>query len=565
MISKILSLLNRREKKLLIALGVFSIFVSFIEMAGISVIMPFVAVAGDFTLIQNNKYFRFFYDFFGFSSNVNFVVGFGLVLIAFYLLRSLINAVFFYSLARFSRGRYHILAFRLFENYLGMSYKNFTSQNSSTLTKAIITEASSLTSIIYSFLLILSEIFVVVLIYAMMIYVNAKITLLLTLILLVNAGLIFKLLIPKIDKAGIKRESIQSRFYEIINSSLGNFKMIKLRGNANKILDKFSNASLDFARVNTFYEAIKHLPRLILEAVSFIILIFIVIFLVLKYKSDISSAMALISMFVLGLYRLMPSANRITDSYNNIVFLKKSLDIVHNHIFYDSEDLSQKQISFTQKIELKNIDFSYEENKQVFINLSLSIKRGEKIALIGTSGGGKSTLVDIICGLYRPNKGSILIDGVLLSDENILNWRKKFGYIPQSIYLFDGTVAQNIVLEALMDEQRLITVLKQAKIYDFLEKNHKGIYTRVGEGGILLSGGQKQRLAIARALYDSPEILILDEATSALDEETESSIMNEIYEIASDKTLIIIAHRLSTIRRCERVFEIENKNIKEIK
>ena len=188
----------------------------------------------------------------------------------------------------------------------------------------------------------------------------------------------------------------------------------------------------------------------------------------------------------------------------------------------------------------------------------LTIKKGEKIAFVGESGSGKSTLVDIIIGLYRPKTGYIKIDDEILDEKNLKSWRKKIGYIPQTIYLFDGTVAKNVALGEKIDKKRVVEALKKAKILDFLKEHHQGLNTRVGEGGVKLSGGQKQRVAIARALYDNPEVLVLDEATSALDNETEEKIMEEIYKISENKTLIIIAHRLSTLKKCEKIYKIED-------
>ncbi len=266
-------------------------------------------------------------------------------------------------------------------------------------------------------------------------------------------------------------------------------------------------------------------------------------------------------MFVLGLYRLMPSVNRILNSYNLIMYNHRALDLIHNDLMYDGEKLGNKNISFNKTIELKNIDFGYSENKIVLKDINIEIKKGEKIAFIGPSGSGKSTLVDIIIGLYRPISGQIFVDNSIIDESNIKDWRKKVGYIPQSVYLFDGTVADNISFGQKYDEMKIKNVLTKAKILNFLETHQDGIHTFVGEGGVKLSGGQKQRIAIARALYQEPEILVLDEATSALDKAIEQEIMNEIYKISEEKTLIIIAHRLSTIDRCEKIYRIENKQL----
>jgi len=562
---KIRAILTKRDKEFLAYLLLFSIFISLLETVGISIIMPFISVASDFSLITSNEYYNYFYKLFGLNNEIDFILYFGIFLIFFYIFRSAINLFYFYLLSRFSKGRYHLLAYRLFENYLGMSYRNFIDKNSSELNKAIINEAQNLTQLISAILFMMSEVFVVIFIYSMMLYINWKITLLLTIILGLNVLFLVKVISPKIKEAGSSREKLQRDFYEILNSSFGNFKIMKLKSNNEQIMDKFGKASFGFAKANIINETLSHFPRLFLEAIAFSLIAFVVVYLVLKYESDVSSAMALISMFVLGLYRLMPSANRILSSYNQILYYQKSLDIVHNDLMYDSEVLKDDLIEFKEKIELRNIFFEYTKDKAILKNINLSISKGSSIAFVGESGSGKSTLVDIVVGLYKPLNGNIFVDEVKIDESNVKEWRRKVGYIPQSVYLFDGTVAQNVAFGNDVNIERVKEVLIQANILEFLEASQNGIDTVVGEGGIKLSGGQKQRIAIARALYDNPEILVLDEATSALDNETEAKIMDEIYEISEDKTLIIIAHRLSTIERCEMVYRLENgKNYKEL-
>ena len=460
-------------------------------------------------------------------------------------------------LNKFTQGRYHLLAYRLFENYMGLGYKEFTSRNSSTMTKSIVSEATNLTTLISAALLMMSEVFIIIFIYAMMLYVNYKITFLLTVILVLNAILMMKTVSRKIKKAGAIRAEVQKRFYEIINRSFGNFKLIKLQSNDKEILKDFSDASFKYAHANITNATLGHVPRLFLEAVGFGIIVFIITYLVWKYENNISNVLALISMFVLALYRLMPSVNRILSSYNQILFYHKSLDIVHNDLMYNIEDFGEEKVLFNKEIVIKNLSFEYEENKPVLKDINLTIKKGSKIAFIGESGSGKSTLVDIIIGLYRPKNGKVLIDGISIDDSNIKSWRSQVGYIPQSVYLFDGTVGENVAFGSEYDQKKVDEVLKKAKIYDFLNTK-EGSSTLVGEGGVMLSGGQRQRISIARALYKDPEILVLDEATSALDEATEQEIMNEIYSISDNKTLIIIAHRLSTIDRCEKVYKLKN-------
>ncbi|WP_349496946.1 ABC transporter ATP-binding protein/permease [Campylobacter hyointestinalis] len=530
---------------------------SLIETVGISAIMPFITVATNPAQITQNIYFKDVYDFFDFKKEVNFVIFFGLSLMLFYIFRALYNMLYAYLLNKFAFGRYHIFAYRLFDTYVHLPYQNFVKRNSSQFTKAIINEASNLSLYIQSLLFMLSEVFTIILLYSILLVVDWKMTLVLTLVLGIKILLITKILSKKIKAQGEKRSRSQWEFYKILSETFGNFKIVKFIQNETKILHEFSTASTQYAKSNIVNATLQQLPRSILETVGFGSLIVIVIFILLRYE-DASKVLPIISMYALALYRMLPAINKILSSYNGMLFISKALDIVYEELQYSPPKEGDQNINFKSEIVLNNISFEYIASKPVLKNISLSIKKGEKIAFIGESGSGKSTLVDLIIGLYRPNKGEIYVDGILLDDKNIRSWRSKIGYIPQSIYLFDGTVKENVSFGYDLDEAKVIECLKKANIYDFLSQKD-GINTKVGEGGIQLSGGQKQRIGIARALYNNPEILVLDEATSALDNDTESKIMDEIYEVSNDKTLIIIAHRLSTIEGCERKIRLDRK------
>ncbi len=565
MIKKLNSLLTKRDKQFLLFMLLFSIGVSLIETVGVGIIMPFINLATNFNFITSNKYINLLYNFFGFKSHINFVISFGVFLVFFYIFRAVFNYMYFYMLARFSMGRYHLIAFRLFENYMGLPYYTFIQKNPAHMVKSIVNEANNLTQLIASTLFMLSEVFVILFIYSFLLYINWKMTILLTIFLTTNALLMKITVSKKIKVAGDIREEFQKKFYELLNSSIGNFKIIKLKG-VEKIVEKnFSNASSGFAKANITNQSLAQVPRLFLEALGFSLIAIIVIYLIIKYKHDIRGAIPILMAFVLGLYRLMPSVNRIISSYNMILFYSKSLDIVHNELIYKSENLGDENIKFEHKVELKNVSFEYIKDKPVLKDINLTIKKGEKIGFAGKSGSGKSTLIDIIIGLYRPKSGKILVDGIELSEKNIKSWRKRIGYIPQQIYLIDSTVAENVAFgEDTIDEEKVKEALKKANILNFLEEYHEGIYTRIGENGIKLSGGQKQRIAIARAIYNDPEILVLDEATSSLDTETETKIMEEIYSIGKNKTMLIVAHRLSTLDNCDKVVYLNNGKIEKV-
>lgn len=542
-----------KDKQFIFFLFILTIILSIIETVGISAIMPFISVASNPDLAETG-YYKKTYELLEFKNKNDFIVVFGFALIVFYLFRGLFNIFYSYLLNRYSYGSYHHFAYKLFHGYVALPYKEFVQRNTATLTKTIVNEANNLTSIIQNVLMLLSEAFTVLFLYLILFLVNWKMTLALTTILSIKILFLTKTLSKIIKVQGEKRATMQEKFYRIISETFGNFKMIKLIGNEKKIFDSFAQASKGFSHANIINTTVASIPRNALETVGFSALIGVVVYIVYVYNNA-TFVIPIISMYALALYRILPAINRMMTNYNAILFLQKSLDIVHTDLMYDLEHEGDDPIGFNDRIDLRGVYFSYDGKNKILSDINLSIKKGEKVAVIGESGSGKSTLIDIIIGIYKPCEGTIMIDGKELTIHNIRLWRSKIGYIPQSIYLFDGTVADNIVFGHPFDEEKLNKILKQAKIDEFLTLKD-GIHTRVGEGGIQLSGGQKQRIGIARALYNDPDILVLDEATSALDNETEAHIMDSIYEVARNKTLIIIAHRLSTIERCERKISI---------
>lgn len=562
-IGKTVSLIDKQKKRSGWLLILFAVMVSLIEVAGISLIMPFVQVAIDFEQIHTNRYFEYLYTRFAFESDVSFVVFFGVCLIVFYLLRSIINIVYYYKIAKFSKECYHEVSMKIFRNILLMPYRDFQEKNSSRIIQAIASEALNVSYIIAALITMTGEVAVVIFIYGLMVFVDWKATLALSLFLALNTYVLKKTLTVTLKQSGVERAKAQRGFYEILNSSFGNFKFIKLRTEEEKTSRRFEVKSRELVKALTLHETVTHIPRLYLETLGFVIVLLMIVYWVASTGADVSAKMGVLSLFIIALYRMMPSFNRIISKYNQVVFLKPALDVVYEQLGHSLEKGEDKSVPFNSLINVNSVSFSYEPGKPVLQRVSLEINKGEKVAFVGESGGGKSTLVDLIMGLLEPDNGEVRVDGDLLDERNRKDWRRKFGYIPQDIYLFDASVAENVAFSTKdeVDRERVRKVLKQAKILDFLEEKMKGIDTMVGEKGVKLSGGQKQRIAIARALYHDPEILVLDEATSALDSETEREIMNEIYEVGKEKTLLIIAHRLSTIVSCEKVFEVKQGKV----
>ena len=557
-IQKLRLLLDKKDKRHLGWLVLFSVFISTVETIGVSAIMPFIDIATNFDNIHSNEYYQWAFDFFGFEKEVGFAIAFGLILFSFYVFRGGVNLLYSYVMLHFTESLYAQITKKLFKTYLAMPYQVFANKNSSYLTKSIITEASLMSKVVGSVLLMISEVLVIIFLYTLMLIVSWKITLAFTAIMSIKMLLLTQTIFKKIKLIGKIREQAEAQFYEIINRFFGNFKQSKLQDN-NRIeatKHEFSTVVHQYAEVNATSGYLSAFPRLFLETIGFSLIAILLTTLLYLDQGDVSYILPTLSLFAIALYRLLPSVNRIVNGYNTLLYYHKSIDVIDKELKTVQEGLGNKIIEFKDKIELTNVNFSYQE-KEVLSGINLTIKKGQKIAFIGESGSGKSTLVDLIIGLYRPNQGEIKIDNALVDESNLQNWRSRIGYIPQQVYLFDGTIAQNVCFGRDLDKSLLETALKQANILDFLQTK-QGINTLVGEGGVQLSGGQKQRVAIARALYGQPEVLVLDEATSALDEETERKIMHEIYQISQDKTLIVIAHRLSTIKGCDKIYQLED-------
>ena len=268
-------------------------------------------------------------------------------------------------------------------------------------------------------------------------------------------------------------------------------------------------------------------------------------------------------------YRLLPSINKFSVNFNQIIFYNISLNVAYDNIQAareymkkDMEGDSGADISFKQSIDIQNVTWKYEaEEKKVLENVSLHINKGDSVAIIGESGAGKTTLADILLGLYRPMHGKVLVDGQDVYS-NLKQWAEIISYVPQTVYLFDDTVKNNVIFgHSEVDEKKVWEALEQAQLKSFVEGLPDGLDTMVGEAGVRFSGGQRQRIAIARALYNNPSVLVLDEATAALDNDTESAVMEAIDSLKGKKTLVIIAHRLTTIKNCNKVYEIKNKKI----
>ncbi|WP_123377656.1 ABC transporter ATP-binding protein [Aliarcobacter butzleri] len=551
-VKKLNLIFDKESKKVYFKTIVLSIFVSIFEIFSLMLILPFLAIASSPEIINKHEIIKNIYYFFNFSSLTQFILSLGILLVVIYLFRIILNTFFQYKITSFSNSLVAQFRNKLFEKDLKLYYTVFAKQNTSNLSNNIIIESNNIYHIVFSSLVIISEGIIFLLFMSALLFNNVQATIFLILFFGISSLIILKIFKRNFVEKGEQRTVYAQNNNRMINECFGNFKYIKLSNQQNNIYNDFSDNSLKLSKINSDYLVLMSLPRNILETLGLVTIVFTIIYLSLQDSQILVS----LGVYIVAFYRLLPSANKIISSINSIKFYNQSVDIILNNLNLSSENIKKEEkINFTKKISLKNISFAYGENK-VFENISLDIFKNDKIAFIGESGSGKTSIINIITTLIPDVKGDILIDGVRLNEKYIYDWRNKIGYIPQDIYLFDGTVAENIVFgQGEYNEKKVEEVLKIAKIYDFFY-GKEGFHTKVGDNAIQLSGGQKQRIAIARALYKNPEILVLDEATSALDTQTEKEIMEDMYEICKDKTLLIIAHRLSTTEKCNRIIEI---------
>jgi ATP-binding cassette subfamily B protein len=565
--SDLISVLNlEKEKRQIFFLFVLSVLMTAIETVGVSLIMPFVQMALNFGEVHRNKYYERLYQLFAFESEKNFVLVFGIFLAVFFVVRACYLVFYNYRVSRHTKTIYRRVAGKLFSSFLGLSYRQFVERNGSQLAQMIVTEANSVAALSRTMILALGDMLTILVIYVFLLYMNWKITLVLTGFLGLNVWLLMNTVTRQIKKTGSERVESNRQLFKMLLESFGNFKMIKLRSSEESITAVFQRIMKDLMKISISNETLQQIPRLLLELIGFVLIIAVVIYWIIVHDSNITGIMGILSVFLFAMYRLLPAFNRVLTGYNQVAFLNSSLELIRENLASERQVTGNQTIAFDKLIEMKGVSFEYLPGEPLFQKVDLRINRGDKIAFVGPSGSGKSTIVDLIIGLYEPADGIISIDGTILDQGNIRSWRKMIGYIPQDIFLLDASVAQNVALqpEHEIDRERVVEVLKDAHVFEFLTGLRDGIETVVGDRGVKLSGGQKQRIAIARALYHRPDILVLDEATSSLDSGTEKEIMNNIYEAGRDKTLIVIAHRLSTLTRCDRIVTMKHGRLREL-
>jgi ABC-type multidrug transport system fused ATPase/permease subunit len=570
---KLLFLLNTHEKKSAGLLLIMIIIMTLLDVIGVASILPFMAVLTNPSLIETNFILNTIYKefrIFGIQNSQQFTFALGFLLFFILIISLIVKAIITYVQLQFVQLLEHSIGKRLVEAYLHQPYDWFLNRHSADLGKNILSEVGSVVgSGIGKLIELISKGAVTISIVILLIIVNSKLALMVGFSLIVAYVIIFYSVNTYLNRIG--KESLKNnrlRFTAIIEA-FGAAKEIKVGGLEQAYIKSFSNSSKNYAQNQATSTVVAQLPRFFIEAIAFGGILLVLLYL-MKKTGSLNNALPIISLYVFAAYRLIPALQIIYASFTQIIFVGPSLD----KLYYDLKNIKpldsnqdQSILSFNTRISLKNIHYNYPNSSRTALeNISLNITAKSTVGLIGATGSGKTTIIDIILGLLEPQKGSLEVDGKIITKKNSRSWQRSIGYVPQHIYLSDDTVAANIAFGVEpkdIDQKCVEKACKIANLHEFvLHELPKKYETAIGERGVRLSGGQRQRIGIARALYHNPKVLVLDEATSALDNKTEKLVMDGLNNLSKDITIIIIAHRLSTVIKCDKIFLLEKGKLK---
>ncbi|ADQ14082.1 ABC transporter ATP-binding protein [Halanaerobium hydrogeniformans] len=572
-LKKLWELFNKKEKKQILILFIAVLTMALAQIIGIASIMPFMDLVMSPDMIEESRALQSIYNFLGFQSITAFTIFIGTVMFSLILLSNAISTFASWYKLKFVWENNHRLSRRLLKKYMSKPYSYFLMHNTADLGKNVLHEVYALTiNYLIQLIDLITYSIVALAIIILLFLTDLLITSAAIIILGSSYILIYLATKNKMKTAGEKRLEANMNRYKTAYEAFNGIKEIKVNSRENEFLNRYTHYSAKNAKLQAWNQIIRQMPRYVMEALAFGSVVLLVLYFVIRGE-DSTQLISKVSLFAFAGYRLLPALQSIFNSASSMVFNTAILDRIHEDIFEAGKFAAQKwpdslpePMEFRESLKLKNITFSYhEQGEKILKNINIEIRKDSQIGLAGETGSGKSTLVNIILGLLESDQGKIIVDGRELNRDNIRNWQRNIGYVPQDIYLCDNTIVKNIafgVPEAEIDFKAVKRAAQIANIADFIENElEKGYQSIVGERGIRISGGQKQRLGLARALYHDPEILILDEATSSLDEATQKAVMEAIDKIAEVKTMIIIAHRLSTVQNCDKIYLIEKGQI----
>ena len=567
-LQKLNRLLSKSQKMIGIAVLALSIIGAGLELLGISIVMPLVDAIVAPENLRKNPIISNILKYLNIGENWVLILLVGGVAIIIYIFKNLYFIFLCWVRIKYACKVQRELAVDMMRAYMKRDYPFFVETNSGYLVRGVLNDTKGIYNILSSGLRMLVDILTVALICLFVCFTDWQMAFSMLLLATLCLGVIFLYFKKIMKKSGEEYRNSGTLVNQYVLQAFEGIKEILVVNRQNYFVRKFEYAYNRQLNSNIKQCVGNESPAYIIEGICVAGLLGAVCIRSAFGMIDPQTLLPVLSAFVMAAFRMLPSLGRISSGMNFITFYTFTLDemysniqaVKNNHDFYVEGNYScGKNYSLEQEIKIDNIYFRYNKaSEDVLRGISFTIKKGEATAFIGQSGAGKTTLADIILGLLKPQKGKILIDGINIIDLGN-QWRRIIGYVPQSIYLTDDLLRNNIAFgidEKEIDDNKIWKALEQAQLKDFVENLDNQLNTRVGERGIRFSGGQRQRIAIARALYEDPDIIIFDEATAALDHETELAVMDSIDALHGSKTLIIIAHRLSTIKNCDKIYEI---------
>ena len=570
-ISKLKVLLDKKQKRQMVGIVILMLIGGVLESLGIAMIAPVMQVVIDPQKVEESKILSGVYNLFNLSSTTQLAA---LIMVALILV-FVIKNVFLYFMnvvqLRFVYTNQFATSRRMMINFMQRPYEYYLNADTTVIQRNITSDVNNLYALILSCLQLISEIIVFVCLVVILLSQDARMTLTIATLLVIVLLVIKYFIKPVMVKAGQDNQDYYSGLYKWIYESVTGIKEIKVANKENYFINGYADCGAGYVNAVQKYNLYNSTPRLLIETIAIAGMVGYMLVVMLSGTS-ITTLLPQLTVLAAAAARLLPSANRINNYLTSIAYFEPFLDNVSDNlqmeihdesISYNSDDYRVKtavtKLPVTKTIRMEDITYKYPgTDKLILDKATMEIPVGKSVGIVGTSGAGKTTIVDVLLGLLEPENGRILADGVDV-DTNYQGWLKNIGYIPQTIFMTDSTIRKNVafgVPDDEIDDNKVWQALKEAALDEFVKELPEGLDTQIGERGIRLSGGQRQRIGIARALFEDPEVLVLDEATSALDNDTEAAIMDSINRLHGRKTLVIIAHRLQTIEKCDMIYSI---------
>lgn len=572
-LKKMSDILSKKQKRRVILLAIMIFIGAFLEMLGVSLIMPIIEGVMAPDAMMNSTYIKLLSNFITFNNANECLIFLIVIIICVYFVKNGYILLEIYIQNRFVNGNQSRTISYMLEEYLNRPYEYYLNADIPTIFRVIDGDVPKVFNVLMYYIQLFSEVMVSIVLGLFLLVTSPTMTITIVIIMILVTLIITKILKPVLNRLGVRNMKIQSRMGKWRLQSIYGIKDVKILNKEHYFASSFGEYSKQGADLTTKYQVLNNAPRLLLE--TFVISgILGYIAVCILTGSDMTELIPQISCFAVAAMRLLPSVNRINTYISNISFYEPSVNYVYENVDFTSYKLVGHYekidkaigapIELNKEIRMKDVVYLYPEtDKRILDHADMLIPKGKSVGVMGPSGAGKSTAIDVLMGLLDIQSGQILCDDRDIF-ENYPSWLSHIGYIPQSIYLTDDSIRENIafgVAPSEIDDERIWKVLEEAQLKEHIESLPDTINTEIGEGGVRLSGGQRQRLGIARALYHNPEILVFDEATSALDTDTETAIMEAIDSFHGKKTLIIIAHRLRTIENCDIIYKVENGKI----